>query len=51
LAIERGEAKLNPCRAVRCNEEQPRTEAPEPEDFDAFSGWLAELTLSPLLPS
>lgn len=41
LAIERGEAKANPCREVRRNEEQPRTEAPEPEDFESFSGWLA----------
>ncbi|AOI98079.1 hypothetical protein [Burkholderia sp. LA-2-3-30-S1-D2] len=28
LAIDRGEAKHNPCREVRRNEEQPRTEAP-----------------------
>lgn len=42
LAIERGEAKHNPCREVKRNEEQPRTEAPEPADFAAFAGWLAE---------
>jgi site-specific recombinase XerD len=41
LAIERGEAKANPCREVRRNEEQPRTEAPEPEDFEGFSQWLS----------
>ncbi|CAN0620287.1 Integrase [Burkholderia multivorans] len=43
LAIDRGEAKHNPCREVRRNEEQPRTEAPEPEDFQAFSAWVASL--------
>ncbi len=37
LAIERGEAKHNPCREVQRNEEQPRTEAPEPADLAAFS--------------
>jgi integrase len=42
LAIERGEAKANPCREVRRNEEQPRTEAPEPEDFERFSTWLSQ---------
>lgn len=42
LAIERGEAKHNPCREVKRNEEQPRTEAPEPADFAAFSQWLKE---------
>jgi integrase len=41
LAIERGEAKHNPCREVKRNEEQPRTEAPEPANFKAFAGWLA----------
>nr|WP_223963109.1 hypothetical protein [Burkholderia diffusa] len=43
LAIDRGEAKHNPCREVRRNEEQPRTEAPEPEDFQAFAAWVASL--------
>jgi integrase len=42
LAIERGEAKHNPCREVKRNEEQPRTEAPEPEEFAAFATWLSE---------
>jgi integrase len=42
LAIERGEAKHNPCREVKRNEEQPRTEAPEPADFAAFAQWLAD---------
>ncbi|MGU7812731.1 hypothetical protein [Burkholderia sp. AW49-1] len=43
LAIDRGEAKHNPCREVRWNEEQPRTDAPEPEDFKAFATWVASL--------
>ncbi|MGN6656026.1 MAG: tyrosine-type recombinase/integrase [Rhodanobacter sp.] len=43
LAIERGEAKHNPCREVRRNEEQPRTEAPDPADFKAFSAWVSTL--------
>ncbi|WP_334041725.1 hypothetical protein [Burkholderia ambifaria] len=43
LAIDRGEAKHNPCREVRRNEEQPRTEAPDPEDFQAFAAWVASL--------
>ena len=42
LAIERGEAKHNPCREVRRNEEQPRTEAPDPEEFQKFATWLAD---------
>lgn len=42
LAIERGEAKHNPCREVKRNEEQPRTEAPEPADFAAFAQWLRD---------
>lgn len=41
FAIDRGEAKHNPCREVRRNEEQPRTEAPDPEQFAAFAAWLA----------
>ncbi|WP_254640527.1 tyrosine-type recombinase/integrase [Burkholderia sp. GbtcB21] len=41
LAIDRGEAKHNPCREVRRNEEQPRTEAPDPEEFHKFATWLA----------
>ncbi|WP_081073817.1 tyrosine-type recombinase/integrase [Burkholderia territorii] len=43
LAIDRCEAKHNPCREIRRNEEQPRTEAPEPEDFQAFATWVASL--------
>ncbi|WP_230963579.1 tyrosine-type recombinase/integrase [Burkholderia territorii] len=43
LAIDLCEAKHNPCREVRRIEEQPRTEAPEPEDFQAFATWVASL--------
>lgn len=43
LAIERGEAKHNPCREVRRNEEQPRTEAPDPVDFLRFAAWMASM--------
>ncbi|KUY74597.1 tyrosine-type recombinase/integrase [Burkholderia cepacia] len=41
LAIEFGQAKTNPCREVRRNEEQPRTETADPADFKAFTDWLA----------
>lgn len=41
LAIERGEATHNPCREVRRNEEQPRSEAPDVEDFNGFRAWVA----------
>lgn len=41
LAIERGETTHNPCREVRRNEEQPRSEAPEVEDFNGFRAWVA----------
>lgn len=40
LAIERGEAEVNPCRQVRRNTEQPRTKAPQAEDLAAFLTWL-----------
>ncbi|NRO95623.1 tyrosine-type recombinase/integrase [Paraburkholderia sp. NMBU_R16] len=43
LAIDRGEAKHNPCREVRRNEEQPRTEAPDVADFEAFVAWIAAM--------
>lgn len=41
LAIERGEANHNPCREVRRNEEQPRSEAPDVDDFNGFRAWVA----------
>ena len=41
LAIERGEATRNPCREVRRNEEQPRSEAPEVDEFNGFRSWVA----------
>jgi integrase len=43
LAIERGEAKHNPCREVRRNEEQPRTEAVDPIEFMKFAAWVPSL--------
>ncbi len=41
LAIEFGQAKTNPCREVRRNEEQPRTETADPAELHAFTSWLA----------
>lgn len=43
LAIERGEANRNPCREVRRNEEQPRTEAVDPIAFMKFAAWVPSL--------
>lgn len=43
LAIERGEAKRNPCREVRRNEEQPRTESVDPAEFMRFIAWVPSL--------
>ncbi len=40
LAIRRGEAEFNPCKQVRRNEEQPRTESPSKSDFEGFMEWL-----------
>lgn len=40
LGIERGDLDLNPCKQVRRNKEQPRTEAPETEVLGAFLDWL-----------
>lgn len=40
LAIRRGEAEFNPCKQVRRNEEQPRTESPSKSDFEGFMTWL-----------
>jgi integrase len=44
LAIERSEATHNPCREFRRNEEQPRTEAPDPADFKTFAAWVASMS-------
>ncbi|WGY69867.1 hypothetical protein KEC55_07840 [Burkholderia cepacia] len=38
LAIEFGQAKMNPCRKVRRNEEQPRTETADPAEYAALAG-------------
>lgn len=42
LGIERGDLDANPCKQVRRNKEQPRTEAPETAVLGAFVGWLVE---------
>lgn len=42
LAVERGEMDANPCKQIRRNKEQPRTEAPETAELQAFVGWLLE---------
>ena len=42
LAIRRGEAEFNPCKQVRRNEEQPRTESPSKGDFEGFMTWLKD---------
>lgn len=40
LGIERGDLDANPCKQVRRNREQPRTEAPETHALAAFVAWL-----------
>ncbi|GAB2532046.1 tyrosine-type recombinase/integrase [Simplicispira piscis] len=40
VAVERGDIDVNPCKQVKRNQERPRTEAPEPEDFARFISWL-----------
>lgn len=40
LGIERGDLDANPCKQVRRNKEQPRTEAPETAVLGAFVDWL-----------
>lgn len=40
LGIARGDLDANPCKQVRRNKEQPRTEAPETADLGAFVDWL-----------
>lgn len=42
LAISRGELEANPCKQVRRNKEQPRTEAVETAVLAAFVAWLVE---------
>ena len=42
LAIRRGEAEFNPCKQVRRNEEQPRTESPSKGDFEGCMTWLKD---------
>lgn len=40
LGIERGDLDTNPCKQIRRNKEQPRTEAPETAVLGAFVDWL-----------
>jgi integrase len=40
LAVERGDLDANPCKQIRRNKEQPRTEAPETAVLGAFVDWL-----------
>lgn len=42
LAISRGDLDANPCKQVRRNKEQPRTEAPETAVLGAFVAWLVQ---------
>lgn len=42
LGIERGDLESNPCKQVRRNKEQPRTEAPETPVLGAFVDWLVQ---------
>jgi integrase len=42
LGIARGDLDANPCKQVRRNKEQPRTEAPETAVLGAFVGWLVQ---------
>jgi integrase len=42
LGIERGDLDANPCKQVRRNKEQPRTEAPETAVLGAFVDWLVQ---------
>jgi integrase len=42
LGVERGDLDANPCKQVRRNKEQPRTEAPETAVLGAFVAWLVQ---------
>jgi integrase len=42
LAIGRGDLDANPCKQVRRNKEQPRSEAPETPVLGAFVDWLVQ---------
>lgn len=44
LAVNRGDLDANPCKQVRRNKEQPRTEAPATEDLGALVEWLSKST-------
>jgi integrase len=40
VAVERGDIDANPCKQVKRNREQPRTEAPDTNDLRALADWL-----------
>lgn len=40
VAVERGDIDANPCKQVKRNREQPRTEAPDQQDVQALADWL-----------
>lgn len=42
VAVNRGDMDANPCKQVRRNKEQPRTEAPEADDLKALVAWLTQ---------
>ncbi len=42
LGVERGDLEANPCKQIRRNKEQPRTEAPETAVLAAFVKWLVD---------
>lgn len=44
LAVERGLIDENPCKQVRRNTEQPRTEAPDADVFARFNEWVIRQT-------
>ena len=42
IGVERGALDANPCKQIRRNKEQPRTEAPETAVLGAFVDWLVQ---------
>lgn len=44
VAVSRGDMDANPCKQVRRNKEQPRSEAPAADDLQALVQWLSAAT-------
>jgi integrase len=44
VAVSRGDMDSNPCKQVRRNKEQPRSEAPAADDLQALVQWLSSAT-------